>query len=50
VPTISSVDFGEVLPIPTFPFCNIQKLTLFRELLNILNTPSLLIRLQLFEL
>ena len=46
-PTISSVDFGEVLPIPTLPFCNIQKLTIFVELLSILNVPLLLTRLQL---
>jgi hypothetical protein len=46
-PTISSVDFGDVLPIPTLPFCNIQKLTIFVELLSILNIPLLLTRLQL---
>jgi len=46
-PTTSSFDFGDVLPIPIFPLCNIQKSMRFEVLLSILKMPLLLMRFQL---
>lgn len=46
-PTTSSFDCGDVLPIPIFPLCNIQKSMRFEVLLSILKMPLLLIRFQL---
>jgi hypothetical protein len=46
-PAMSSFDFGDVLPIPMFPLCNIQKSMRFEVLLSILKMPLLLIKFQL---
>jgi len=47
LPTISSFDTGDVLPIPIFPLCKIQKSMRFEVLLSILKMPLLLMRFQL---